>query len=63
MSYEDEVKCDNKDNIFDISDKSLLKTNKDIRDINCLTYNYKLDSAIVSTDIDMQVNKLNLLVI
>jgi len=48
MSYEDEVKCDNKDNIFDISDKSLLKTNKDIRDINCLTYNYKLDSAIVS---------------
>ncbi len=55
MSYEDELKCDNKEEIYDISEKSLLKSNKKWKDIYCLTYNYDLDSAIVSTNIATQV--------
>ena len=55
MTYEDDIKCDNKEDVFDISEKTLLKTYKDIKDINCLTYNYNLDTAIVSSNIAMQV--------
>jgi len=58
MSYQDEVKCENKEEIYDIDEKSLTKTGKVEKDIHCLTYNYNLDSAIVSRNIAMQVKIL-----